>query len=119
MKVYITVIAVCLNKFHIWGNSHSRYIAQNALGQSGLQDFSINCRTLKLVVFHKEVNEINGVLVCPCNNILRNGSLGFSDLGTMVDNSNIEKLSPSFQENSFLAQSWAESAQNGSKISFF
>ena len=79
MKVYITVIAVCLNKFHIWGNSHSRYIAQNDLGQSGLQDFSINCRTLKLAVSHKEINEINWFLVCPSNSFLRNGSLGFSD----------------------------------------
>ena len=41
------------------GNSDSQYIAQNALSQSGLPDFSINYRTLKLAVFHKEVNEIN------------------------------------------------------------
>ena len=44
-----------------------------------LQDFSINCRTLKLAVSHKEVNEINWFLVCPSNSFLRNGSLGFSD----------------------------------------
>ena len=43
-----------------------------------LQDFSINCRTLKLAVSHKEVNEINRFLVCPSNGFLRNGSLGFS-----------------------------------------
>ena len=34
MKVYITVIAVCLNKFHIWENSGSWDMARNALGQS-------------------------------------------------------------------------------------
>ena len=44
-----------------------------------LQDFSINCRTLKLAVSHKEVNEINWFLVCPSNSFLRNGSLDFSD----------------------------------------
>ena len=44
-----------------------------------LQDFSINCRTLKLAVSHKEINEINWFLVCPSNSFLRNGSLGFSD----------------------------------------
>ena len=44
-----------------------------------LQDFSINCRTLRLAVSHKEINEINWFLVCPSNSFLRNGSLGFSD----------------------------------------
>ena len=44
-----------------------------------LQDFSINGRTLKLTVSHKEINEINWFLVCPSNSFLRNGSLGFSD----------------------------------------
>ena len=44
-----------------------------------LQDFSINRRTLKLTVFHKEINEINWFLVCPSNTFLRKGSLGFSD----------------------------------------
>ena len=33
-KVYITVILVCLNKCHIWENSGSCDMAQNALGQS-------------------------------------------------------------------------------------
>ena len=42
-----------------WENSGSWDMAQNSLRQSGLQDFSINCRTLKLAVSHKEVNEIN------------------------------------------------------------
>ena len=44
-----------------------------------LQDFSINRRTLKLAVSHKEINEINWFLVCHSNSFLRNGSLGFSD----------------------------------------
>ena len=44
-----------------------------------LQDFSINRRTLKLAVSHKEINEINWFLVCLSNSFLRNGSLGFSD----------------------------------------
>ena len=39
MKVYITVIAVCLNKFHIWENSGSWDMAQNALGQSDCRIF--------------------------------------------------------------------------------
>ena len=79
MKVCITVILVCLNKFHIWENSGSWDMAQNSLGQSGLRDFSINCRTLKLAVSHKEVNEINLFLVCPSNSFPRNSSLDFSD----------------------------------------
>ena len=44
-----------------------------------LQDFSINLRTLKLAVSHKEIHEINWFLVCLSNSFLRNGSLGFSD----------------------------------------
>ena len=44
-----------------------------------LQDFSINCRTLKMAVSHQEINEMNCSLVCPSNSFLRNGSLGFSD----------------------------------------
>ena len=44
-----------------------------------LQNFSINHRTLKLAVSHKETNEINWVLVCPSNSFLRNGVLDFSD----------------------------------------
>ena len=34
MKVYIIVIAVCLNKFHIWENSGSWDMDKNPLGQS-------------------------------------------------------------------------------------
>ena len=44
-----------------------------------LQDFSINRRTLKLPVSHKEINEINWLLVYSSNSFFRNGSLGFSD----------------------------------------
>ena len=44
-----------------------------------LQDFSINQRTLKLAVSHKEINEMNCFLVRSSNSFLRNGSLGFSD----------------------------------------
>ena len=44
-----------------------------------LRDFSINRRTLKLAVSHKEINEINWFLVYPSNSFLKNGSLGFSD----------------------------------------
>ena len=49
-----------------------------------LRDFSISHRTLKLAVSHKEINEINLFLVCPSNSFLI--------FGTMVDNSNIEKM---------------------------
>ena len=78
MKVYSTVIAVCFYKFHIWENSGSWDMARNSLAQSELQDFSINCRTLKLAVSHKEVNETNLFLVRPSNSFLRNGSLDIS-----------------------------------------
>ena len=43
-----------------------------------LQDFSINRRTLKLAVSHKEINERNWYLVCPSDSFLQNGSLDFS-----------------------------------------
>ena len=43
----------------LWENSGSCDMVQNALGQSGLRDFSSNCRALKLAVSHKEVCEIN------------------------------------------------------------
>ena len=45
--------------------------------------------------------------------------LVFLIFGTIVDNSNTEKLTePFFQENFFLDQIWAERAQNGPKIVF-
>ena len=41
-------------------------------------DFSINSRTLKLAVSHKEINKINSFLLYPSNSFLRNGSLGIT-----------------------------------------
>ena len=76
-----------------------------------LQDFSINHRTLKLAVSHKEINEINWFLVCPSNSFLRNGWLGFSDFGTKVGNSNIEKLTePFFSRKIYF---WSKFGQKG------
>ena len=50
IKVYITVIIVCLRKCHTWENSDSGDMAQNALGQS-------DCRIFQsLAVSHKETN---------------------------------------------------------------
>ena len=39
MKVYITVILLCLNKFHIWENSGPWDMTQNVLGQSDSEIF--------------------------------------------------------------------------------
>ena len=44
-----------------------------------LRDFSVNHRTLKLVVSTKEISKINWFLVCLSKSFLRNGSLAFSD----------------------------------------
>ena len=44
-----------------------------------LCDFSINPRTLKLTVSHKEINGINRFLVCPSNSFFQNVSLGCFD----------------------------------------
>ena len=75
-----------------------------------LQDFSINRRTLKLAVSHKEINEINWFLVCSSNSFFRNGSLGFFLIfGTMVGRSNIEKLTEPFFPGKFKGP---ECAQN-------
>ena len=41
MKVHITVILVYLKKFHIWQNSGSLNMAQNALGQSDCRIFQL------------------------------------------------------------------------------
>ena len=57
-----------------------------------LQDFSINRRTLKLAVSHKEINEINWLLVCPPKPFSQEWLIRFLIFGTMVDNLNIEKL---------------------------
>ena len=82
-----------------------------------LQDFSIDHRTLKLTVSHKEINDTNWFLVYPSISFLRNGSLGFSGFwhnGRLI---RILKAwqSPFFQENSFLAQIWAKGPRMGPK----
>ena len=77
MKVYITVILVCLNKFHIWENSGSWDMVQNALRQSDCRIFQ--SQDSKTGCISKRNNEINWFLVCPSNSFLRIGSLGFSD----------------------------------------
>ena len=82
-----------------------------------LQDFLINRRTLKLAVSHKQINEINWFLVCPSNSFPRNVSL---DFGTMVDNSNIEKLTePFFPWKFIFCPNLGNRAQNGPKIGFW
>ena len=64
-------------------------------------------------------NLVNQFLVCPSNSFPRNGLLGFSDFGTMVDNSNIEKLTEPFFPGKFIfGPSLGKSVQNGSKIGF-
>ena len=83
-----------------------------------LQDFSINRRTLKLAVSHKEINEINWFLVLPSNGFLRNGSLGFSDFGTMVGNSNIEKLTEASFPGKFIL-GWAQNKVFGISLKNF
>ena len=84
-----------------------------------LQDFSINRRTLKLPVSHKEINEINWLLVCSSNSFLRNGSLGFLIFGTLVGNSNIEKLTEPFFPGKFIfGPNLGKRAQNGPNLGF-
>ena len=61
-----------------------------------LRDFSINQRTLKLTVSHKEINGINRFLVCPSNSFFKNVWLVFLIFGTMIDNANIEKPTKPF-----------------------
>ena len=79
MKVYITVILVLLEQISYLGKFWFLRYGPKCSWPIRLQDFSINRRTLKLAVSHKEINEINWFLVCPSNSFLRNGSLGFSD----------------------------------------
>ena len=68
------------------------------------QVLSINCRTLKLAVCHKEINEINWwFLVCIPTVFSGMAHQVFLIFCTMAGNSNIEKL-----ENSFLAPIWAK-----------
>ena len=57
--------------------------------------------------------------MCPSNSFPRNGLLGFSDFGTMVDNSNIEKLTEPFFPGKFIfGPRLGKSVQNGPKIGF-
>ena len=77
MKVYIMVILACFRKFLIGKFWFLRY-GPKCSWPIRLQDFSINRRTLKLAVSHKEIDEINWFLMCRSNSFLRNGSLGFS-----------------------------------------
>ena len=79
MKVCITVILVCLNKFQNSENSGSYNMDPKCSWSIRLQDFSINRRTLELAVSHKEINELNWLLVCPSQSFPRKGSLVFSD----------------------------------------
>ena len=71
-----------------------------------LQDFSINRRTLKLAVSHKEINEINWFLVCP--------SKIFLIFGRMVDDSNIEKPAESFFPGKI--HFWPKFGQRGPRV---
>ena len=48
MKAYI--IAVCLDKSHIWENSGSRDMKKNAHGQS-------NCRDFELTISLEQIDE--------------------------------------------------------------
>ena len=87
-----------------------------------LRDFSIDCRTLKLVVSHKEINEINCFLVCPTIFSAMDHQV-FLIFGTMVDNSNIEKLTEPLFPGKFifdpnLGKKGPEYAQNRPKIEF-
>ena len=57
MKVYDTVIVVCLNKFHIWENWYVRYGPYS--WPIRLQDFSINRWTVKMAISDEGINGIN------------------------------------------------------------
>ena len=88
-------------------------------GPIRLQDFSINRRTIKLAVSHKEINEINWFLVCHSNSFCINGSLGFLIFGTMIGNSNIEKLTaPVFPGKFIFGPNLGKRARNGPKIGY-
>ena len=91
-------------------------MAQNALGQSDYMIFQSITGLLNLAVSHKELNEVNWFLVCQSNNFLRNGSLDCSNFGTMIDNSNIEKLTEPFFP--IFGVHLGKRAQNGRKIGF-
>ena len=83
-----------------------------------LQDFSINRRTLKLAVSHKEINETGFWCVTPT---VFSGMAHqvFLIFGTMVGNSNIEKLTEPFIPGKFIfGPNLGKRAQNGPKIGF-
>ena len=83
IKAYITAIAVCLKKISYLRKFWFLRYDPKCSWPIRLRDFSINCRTLKLAVISQRKI--------------------FLIFGTMVNNSNIEKLTgPFFQENSFL-----------------
>ena len=70
------------------------------------QDFSINRMTLKLTVSHKEIDVFSGM-----------AHYVFQIFGTMVGNSNIEKLTEPFFPGKFIFNpNLGERAQNGSKL---
>ena len=79
MKVYITVILVCLEQISYWGKLSFLRYGPKCSWPIRLRDFSINRRTLKLAVSHEEINERNPLLLYPSNSFLRNGSLGITD----------------------------------------
>ena len=87
-----------------------------------LQNFSINRRTLKLAVSHKETNETNWFLVCPSNSFLRNGSLGFSDFWHNGRYIRIRILknwqSPFFLGKIIFGSNLGKRTQNGPRIGF-
>ena len=84
-----------------------------------LQDISINRRTVKLAVTHKEINEINWFLVCLSNSFLRNGLFFYLIFGTMVGNSNSEKPTEPFIPGKFIfGPNLGKRLQNGPKIVF-
>ena len=66
-------------------------------------------RTLKLAVSHKEINGINWFLMCPSSRMAQ----VFLIFGTMVDNSNIEKLTALFSRKIHFCPNLGKKAQNG------
>ena len=105
MKVYVAIMKVFFNCCMLEQSSQLgkfwflRY-GPKCSWPIRVQDFSINRRTLKLAVSHEEINGINWFLVCPSYSFLRTHQV-FLIFGTMVDNSNIEKLADLCQ-NSFM-----------------
>ena len=78
MKVCITVILFCLNTFHTWEILVSGIWTKMLLANQ-IAGFFNESQYSKIGLSHKEINEINWVLVCTSNSFLRNDSLVFSD----------------------------------------